>query len=37
MKWLSTIAHADEGEIRIEKMALDENGRPFRQRVNLRP
>ena len=26
MKWLSTIAHADEGEIRIEKMALDENG-----------
>ena len=28
MKWLSTIAHADEGEIRIEKMTLDENGRP---------
>lgn len=29
MKWLSTIAHADEGEIRIEKMKLDENGRPI--------
>ncbi len=28
MKWLSTIAHADEGEIRIEKMKLDESGRP---------
>lgn len=28
MKWLSTIAEADEGEIRIEKMTLDENGQP---------
>ncbi len=28
MKWLSTIKEADEGEVRIEKMVLDENGRP---------
>ena len=28
MKWLSTIAEAGEGEIRIEKMVLDENGQP---------
>lgn len=28
MKWLSTIAEADEGQIRIEKMTLDENGQP---------
>ena len=28
MKWLSTIADAEEGEIRIEKMRLDENGQP---------
>lgn len=28
MKWLSTIAGADAGEIRIEKMRLDENGYP---------
>lgn len=28
MKWLSTISEAEQGEIRIEKMALDENGYP---------
>lgn len=28
MKWLSTISEADAGEIRIEKMKLDENGFP---------
>ena len=28
MKWLSTIAEAGEGEIRIEKMVLDEEGHP---------
>jgi len=28
VKWLSTIKHADEGEILIEKMALDEKGFP---------
>ena len=28
MKWLSTISEADEGEIKIEKMALDESGYP---------
>ena len=28
MKWLSTIAEAGEGEIRIEKMVLDETGQP---------
>ena len=28
MKWLSTIAEAEAGEIRIEKMRLDENGSP---------
>lgn len=28
MKWLSTIADAEGGEIRIEKMELDENGSP---------
>ena len=28
MKWLSTVAEADEGEIKIEKMVLDENGYP---------
>ncbi len=28
MKWLSTIKEADQGEIRIEKMVLDENGKP---------
>ena len=28
MKWLSTIASAEEGEIRIEKMALDADGYP---------
>jgi 2-oxoacid:acceptor oxidoreductase delta subunit (pyruvate/2-ketoisovalerate family) len=28
VKWLSTIKHADEGEITIEKMALDDKGFP---------
>ena len=28
MKWLSTIADAEGGEIRIQKMELDENGSP---------
>lgn len=28
IKWLSTIKHVDGGSIRIEKMVLDENGRP---------
>lgn len=28
MKWLSTIAHADGGRLRIEKMRLDESGFP---------
>jgi 2-oxoacid:acceptor oxidoreductase delta subunit (pyruvate/2-ketoisovalerate family) len=28
MKWLSTIKHADEGKILIEKMALDDSGFP---------
>ena len=28
MKWLSTIAQAEKGEIRIEKMTLDESGYP---------
>lgn len=28
MKWLSTIKEAGEGEIKIEKMVLDENGKP---------
>lgn len=28
MKWLSTIKEAGEGEVRIEKMRLDEEGRP---------
>lgn len=28
VKWLSTIKHADEGEILIEKMALDDKGFP---------
>ncbi len=28
MKWLSTIKEAGDGEIRIEKMVLDEEGRP---------
>lgn len=28
MKWLSTISEAEAGEIRIEKMKLDENGYP---------
>lgn len=28
MKWLSTIKEASEGEIKIEKMILDENGKP---------
>lgn len=28
MKWLSTIKAAEEGEVRIEKMVLDENGKP---------
>jgi 2-oxoacid:acceptor oxidoreductase delta subunit (pyruvate/2-ketoisovalerate family) len=28
VKWLSTIKHADEGEIIVEKMALDEKGFP---------
>lgn len=28
MKWLSTIKEAQGGEIRIEKMRLDENGKP---------
>lgn len=28
MKWLSTVAHADEGELTIEKMELDEFGFP---------
>ncbi|EJX05631.1 glutamate synthase (NADPH) small subunit, partial [gut metagenome] len=28
MKWLSTITEAEEGQIRIEKMLLDENGQP---------
>ncbi len=28
MKWLSTIKEAGKGEIKIEKMVLDENGKP---------
>jgi NADPH-dependent glutamate synthase beta subunit-like oxidoreductase len=28
MKWLSTVAHADEGKLVIEKMELDETGFP---------
>lgn len=28
MKWLSTVKEAGEGEIKIEKMVLDENGKP---------
>lgn len=28
MRWLSTIAYADEGKLTIEKMELDENGFP---------
>ncbi len=28
MKWLSTVQHADEGVLRIEKMELDETGFP---------
>lgn len=28
MKWLSTIKEAEQGEVRIEKMVLDENGKP---------
>lgn len=28
MKWLSTIADAEEGKVRIEKMVLDEEGNP---------
>jgi 2-oxoacid:acceptor oxidoreductase delta subunit (pyruvate/2-ketoisovalerate family) len=28
MKWLSTVAHADEGVLTLERMALDENGFP---------
>ncbi|MHB1065436.1 MAG: NAD(P)-binding protein [Georgenia sp.] len=28
MRWLSTIAYADEGKLTIEKMKLDENGFP---------
>lgn len=28
MKWLSTVKHADAGQLKIEKMALDENGFP---------
>lgn len=28
MKWLSTIAGAEGGEVKIEKMVLDENGNP---------
>jgi 2-oxoacid:acceptor oxidoreductase delta subunit (pyruvate/2-ketoisovalerate family) len=28
MRWLSTIAHADEGQLTIEKMRLDETGFP---------
>ena len=28
MKWLSTIKHADEGKLVLEKMELDENGFP---------
>lgn len=28
MKWLSTISEAEAGEIRIEKMKLDESGYP---------
>ena len=28
MRWLSTIAHADEGKLLIEKMELDETGFP---------
>lgn len=28
MKWLSTVAHADEGALTIEKMELDESGFP---------
>lgn len=28
MKWLSTVKHADVGQLKIEKMALDENGFP---------
>lgn len=28
MKWLSTVKEAESGEIKIEKMVLDENGKP---------
>ncbi len=28
MRWLSTVAHADGGTLRIEKMRLDDNGFP---------
>jgi NADPH-dependent glutamate synthase beta subunit-like oxidoreductase len=28
MRWLSTVAHADEGALRIEKMRLDDTGFP---------
>ena len=28
MKWLSTVKHAEVGQLKIEKMALDENGFP---------
>lgn len=28
VKWLSTIRHADAGEITVEKMVLDDDGRP---------
>ena len=28
MKWLSTVKEAESGEIKIEKMELDENGKP---------
>ncbi len=28
MRWLSTVKHADEGVLKIEKMALDESGYP---------
>ena len=28
MRWLSTVAHADEGTLRIEKMRLDDTGFP---------
>ena len=36
MKWLSTIKHADEGKLVLEKMELDENGFPAADRRDSR-